>query len=161
MESFTHYLDEISTIRVLRKSLISIGFIPTIMEYIKLGLPPSVTTIRKWGYSYITAIEKAGFQYPHKKGYGGKRKNRICPGCHVVFIPNNNRHKYCVKNCRDRIKHTKYREIRSLEKECPQCGGVWIEPKETHRGKPKHCLKCQEYYRNRYKLRRNGDVSQH
>lgn len=37
---------------------------------------------------------------------------------------------------------------------CPQCGGEWIEPIETHRGKPKHCRHCQEYYSRLYKERK-------
>ncbi len=42
------------------------------------------------------------------------------------------------------------RKERARNGECRQCGGEWIEPLKTHRGKPKHCRKCQIYYHTRY-----------
>ena len=72
--------------------------------------------------------------------------------CEKTFFPRlgGKPREFCSDRCRDREKHRRYRRERPKDGRCPQCNREWIEPKETHRGKPKHCLRCQEYYHIRY-----------
>lgn len=79
------------------------------------------------------------------------KKDKTCPSCNTVFTPKNNRHKYCNPNCRDRVKQQRYRKERRQQGICPQCGKEWVEPRETHRGKPGYCLNCQEYFMQRHR----------
>jgi len=36
---------------------------------------------------------------------------------------------------------------------CSQCGKPWIDPETIGKRKPKHCLNCQNYYKERYKAK--------
>lgn len=77
-------------------------------------------------------------------------KFKICESCGESFLPNTDDQKYCCDRCRWReAKRRKYSQLKD-EGNCPQCGGEWDEPIETHRGKPEHCRNCQIYYANRY-----------
>lgn len=68
--------------------------------------------------------------------------------CHKC-VPSG-RNKFCSDKCRWRYHGKKKREMRTTEGTCRQCGGAWLEPLETHRGKPDHCRKCQLYYQARH-----------
>lgn len=85
---------------------------------------------------------------------GEKIKMLICRAsdCNSTFFPRlgGKPREYCSDRCRDREKQRRYRIERPKEGRCPQCNHDWVEPKETHRGKPEHCLHCQEYYNERY-----------
>lgn len=62
--------------------------------------------------------------------------------------------KFCSDKCRWRHYGRRKREESINDGKCPQCKGSWVEPEETHKGKPKHCRNCQRYYRERYEKSR-------
>lgn len=70
--------------------------------------------------------------------------------CKNPFNKNTIDHQYCSPLCRSKAHKERRREQTELMF-CPQCGGDWEEPKPSGTGKqPKHCKKCQEYFRKRY-----------
>lgn len=94
----------------------------------------------------------------YKRRYARGKDIRTCAAsdCDNTFIPrlDGKPREYCCDRCRDREKQKKYRVVRPKQGKCPQCGRKWVEPERTHRGKPQHCLNCQRYYRERYKMSR-------
>lgn len=76
---------------------------------------------------------------------------KFCEECGKKFLPKSRSQKFCNDTCRYRYHARKKRSDREKEGLCPQCGKEWIEPLETHLGKPKHCRRCQEYYAIRHK----------
>lgn len=70
--------------------------------------------------------------------------------CNTEFLPSTPAQLYCSDRCRYRQHKRETVAQRIVNGACTQCGGEWIEPLETHKGKPKHCRKCQEYWQNRY-----------
>ncbi|MFW5438936.1 CGNR zinc finger domain-containing protein [Paenibacillus apiarius] len=94
----------------------------------------------------------------HRKRYERGKALLTCaaPDCDNSFIPRHDGKPrlYCSNRCRDREKQRRYRRIREKNERCPQCGGEWVEPEMTHRGKPNHCLHCQTYYSERYEKSR-------
>ena len=107
----------------------------------------------------IDICERCGKTYTIESG-----NQRVCPDCRPIYYAECDRNKKLErlkqlnqsKQRRDyfRKRETVRREERLKAGLCPQCGGEWIEPVETHRGKPKHCRRCQDYYRNRNKKAR-------
>lgn len=141
------FRDNEELIGQFRNALLGLGFIPTADEHNALNLKPSVNTLIDVAGGYKEAIIEAGFDYPHLVGKIKAKPNKICSSCHIVFFPKIGKQKYCTANCRDREKQKRYRKERLEKGLCPQCGNKWIEPIETHKGKPKHCKRCQEYYK--------------
>ncbi|WP_268626958.1 CGNR zinc finger domain-containing protein [Paenibacillus alvei] len=91
----------------------------------------------------------------HKVRFEEKKASLyICAAsdCSNTFVPrwDGKPREYCSDRCRDREKQRRYRNEHMVGR-CPKCKGKWIEPENTHRGKPKYCRSCQEYYRLRYK----------
>lgn len=74
-----------------------------------------------------------------------------CKYCKCLFNVAILGQKYCSDLCRSKA-HKKKRNESVKLKSCPQCGKPWTEPLSSSTGKkPKHCLKCQEYYKSRYR----------
>lgn len=77
------------------------------------------------------------------------------PGCKNTFTPQSNRAKYCTTLCKDRHKMQLRRAQRITLGLCPQCGRINDAPPSRHRNKehPKHCARCQRYWRERNQLK--------
>lgn len=77
--------------------------------------------------------------------------------CKNPFNKNSIDHLYCSSLCRSKA-YKERRVAESESKRCPQCGKDWEEPEESSSGrKPKHCKRCQDYYKQRY-LSKNKDA---
>ncbi|BFH18198.1 hypothetical protein J6TS7_29440 [Paenibacillus dendritiformis] len=104
-----------------------------------------------------TGIPRSIVEY-YKGRYNRGKDIRTClaSDCKNTFIPrlDGKPKLYCSTRCRDREKQRRYRTLREKKNLCPQCGGEWVEPESTHRGKPNHCLHCQVYYHDRYEKSR-------
>ncbi|GAV11338.1 CGNR zinc finger domain-containing protein [Paenibacillus sp. NAIST15-1] len=150
---------------------------PNILKVIKEGInavskvrplkPQKIQMIYKSleeGKQSEEIIEKTGVSRTtlvyYRERYNRGKDIRVCASsdCDNTFLPrlDGKPKLYCSTRCRDREKQRRYRSLYSKQNRCPQCGGEWVEPNETYRGKPKHCLNCQEYYHLRYE--KNKDV---
>lgn len=134
-------LDAVSVIRPLKPRKIQI-----IYKSLEIGERPA-EIIKKTGVSSST------LQY-YKERYNRGKDIMVCAAsnCDNTFLPrlDGKPKLYCSTRCRDREKQRRYRALRKKKDQCPQCGNDWVEPLQTHRGKPKHCLNCQQYYHERY-----------
>ncbi|MDF2648247.1 MAG: hypothetical protein K0Q73_4052, partial [Paenibacillus sp.] len=97
--------------------------------------PPSIGSLWRMKLNYENAVVEAGFDY--KASIDGQT---------LVSLHESPKD----RKTKDRERWVVKRQARIAEGLCPQCGGDWIEPEETHRGKPKHCRKCQIYYKGRH-----------
>lgn len=59
---------------------------------------------------------------------------------------------YCSDRCRFREAARRKYKTRSEKGLCVQCGGEMDNPVSRHNNKtsPKHCSKCQQYFKERY-----------
>jgi hypothetical protein len=99
-------------------------------QYSKSGKHPHINTITYRFGSFAAACEKVG----------------------VTLIKSNRQQPMKIKRKnKDRTRKSKERQARMLMGLCPQCGLEWEEPEESSTGKkPKHCKRCQAYYKQRY-----------
>lgn len=95
----------------------------------------------------VSARKKAEEKF--HKPYLDKYNTRKCETCGESFTPSQKTARFCSTRCRYRDQARRKRLRRSDDGRCPQCGGEWIEPVQTGIKKPKHCRKCQEYYKSR------------
>lgn len=96
-------------------------------------------------YGRVTCSEECKRQHYNRwQRENRKRMSAQSSPDNKALTPNQKRRDYFRE--REQLR----RKERERNDKCPQCGGEWIEPIETHRGKPKHCRKCQEYYKARY-----------
>jgi hypothetical protein len=90
--------------------------------------------------------------------YHIKAGNKKCksPDCNNYFKQSlRGTQEYCSDRCRYRDAGRRKREARTKQGVCPQCGQPWVDPEETHRGKPKYCARCQKYFEEHYKAKKS------